>query len=65
MKTTLLMIAVVALVGCGKKEPLTLALTLEQKAEAGDAEAQLELGSTYLRGEEVEQDAQEALKWWR
>ncbi len=37
---------------------------LKQKAEAGDAEAQFQLGKKYANGDGVEQDYAEALKWY-
>jgi TPR repeat protein len=82
MKQIILMIAVVALVGCGKKPaeeivavdgeagesaPETSSNFLETKsrAEAGDAEAQHKLGFMYKNGQGVEQDFKEAVKWWQ
>lgn len=38
---------------------------LREKAERGDAAAQAELGSCYLKGEGVPQDHNEAAKWFR
>ena len=38
---------------------------LLKRAQNGDAEAQYNLGSAYARGEGVEQDDAEAVKWWR
>ena len=35
------------------------------KAEAGDANAQSNLGSMYYKGQGVEQDFKEAVKWWQ
>ncbi|MGQ9661139.1 MAG: tetratricopeptide repeat protein [Kiritimatiellia bacterium] len=37
---------------------------LRLRAEAGDADAQYELGCFYYEGEGVEQDYQEAFKWY-
>jgi len=91
MKQILLMIAVVALVGCGKKEdgntgvvdpapnsPLPNSsatdnpepfaaklLETKAKAEAGDAEAQSNLGFMYDTGQGVEQDFKEAVEWYQ
>ena len=75
MKQLLLMIAVVALVGCGKKEPVqpsasnsTTPSEFEEtkaSAEAGDADAQYNLGELYRNGQGVEQDFKEALKWYQ
>jgi len=45
MKRVLLMIAVVALVGCGK--PKTELEATKEKAEQGDAKAQSNLGLKY------------------
>ena len=39
--------------------------TMQVKAEAGDAEAQLELGNAYYSGDGVLQDVDRALHWWR
>ena len=36
-----------------------------KKAEAGDAEAQCNLGSCYYEGKGVNQDYKEAVKWYR
>ena len=65
MKQILLMIAVVALVGCGKKPAEGSFAETKAKAEAGDAEAQIDLGVMYEYGEGVEQDFKEAVKWYR
>ena len=75
MKQILLMIAVVALVGCGKKEPVQPSATnsttpspfaeTKAKAEAGDAEAQYNLGVMYHQGLGVEHDFREAVKWYQ
>ena len=46
------------LVGCGEK-------SLEQRAEAGDAEAQSYLGYAYSNREGVPKDLKEAVKWYR
>ena len=88
------MIAVVALVGCGKKPaeesvfeqgrpditkpskpPAKTEAQIEAenkafaetkvKAEAGDADAQNNLGVMYNEGKGVEQDFKEAVKWYR
>ena len=62
MKTVLAVIVLgLCLVGCGKKEPLTL----EQKAAAGDAKAQYDLARMYELGEGVPKDDKEAMKWYR
>ena len=37
---------------------------IKEKAEAGDAESQFNLGSMYSQGNEVKQDYFEAFKWW-
>ena len=75
MKQILLMIALVALVGCGKKEPVQPSVSnsttplpfaeTKAKAEAGDADAQYNLGWMYDEGEGVEQDFKEAVKWYQ
>jgi TPR repeat protein len=88
MKQILLMIAVVALVGCGKKPaeesvfdqgrpdvtkpskpPAKTEAQVEAenkaKAEAGDATAQSNLGFMYEKGQGVEQDFKEAVKWYQ
>ena len=61
--------------GCGKKEPaqpsasdLTTPSHFEEtkaKAEAEDADAEYNLGVMYERGQGVEQDFKEAVKWYR
>jgi len=38
---------------------------LRVRAEAGDAEAQLDLGFMYGSGRGVPQDAAETVRWWR
>jgi len=38
---------------------------LRKKAEAGDAEAQFNLGGMYAQGTSVEMDGKEAIKWYR
>jgi len=75
MKQILLMIAVVALVGCGKKEPVQPSASdlatpppfaeTKAKAEARDADAQFNLGVMYYQGLGVEQDFKEAVKWYQ
>lgn len=37
---------------------------LLQKAESGDPQAQLELGTRYALGQDVQVENSEALKWW-
>jgi TPR repeat protein len=54
----LLSLLCVCFVGCGPK-------TLEERAEAGDAEAQYNLGWMYSNGDGVPQDHKEAVKWYR
>ena len=49
--------------GCTKKAP-THILELENKAEAGDAFAQFNLGNVYYKGTDVPQDYKEAVKWY-
>ena len=65
MKQILLMIALVALVGCGKKPAEWSFAETKAKAEAGDADAQYNLGLMYVLGEGVEQDFKEAVKWYQ
>jgi hypothetical protein len=62
MKHTLIALLALGLclVGCGKKE-----LTLKQRAEQGDAEAQFNLGLMYGSGRGVEKDEKEGVKWIR
>lgn len=38
---------------------------LSHKAEQGDADVQLRLGSLYFSGKGVERDPGKAEKWWR
>jgi len=59
------MIALVALVGCGKKPAEWSFAETKAKAEAGDADAQYNLGLMYVLGEGVEQDFKEAVKWYQ
>ena len=75
MKQILLMIEFVALVGCEKKEPVQPSAStsttpsefeeIKAKAEAGDADAQFNLGVMYRKGQGMEQDYKEAFKWWK
>jgi len=63
MKQILLMIGMVALVGCGKKTAEQAFAEQKAKAEAGDAVAQSYLGQMYRQGLGVEQDFKEGFKW--
>ena len=63
MKQILLMIAVVAVVGCGKKTAEEVFAEQKAKAEAGDASAQSIVGQMYRQGLGVEQDFKEGFKW--
>ena len=86
MKQILLMIAVVALVGCrtakptsdpnavgdqgATNKPTNKPLpedfdSLKALAEQGVAKAQYNLGNMYRKGQEVEQDFKETVKWYR
>jgi len=71
MKQVLLMIAVVALVGCGKKASAQPSATpshfekTKAEAEEGDAKAQNNLGVMYAKGQGVDQDFKEAVKWYQ
>jgi TPR repeat protein len=38
--------------------------SLRARAEAGDAEAQYQLASMYWQGKEIDQNRNEALKWY-
>ena len=58
MKQPLLLVMVLAMVGCSEKPQIP---TLKEKAEGGDAEAQSMLGFEY----ETKQDLKEAVKWYR
>ena len=59
MKKLLLLVMPVVVVGCGEK-------TLEQRAEAGDAEEQYNLGFMLIsRKVGSEKDFKEAAKWFR
>ena len=52
--------------GADKAKPLPKDLkSLTALAEKGDARAQLEVGQTYYFGTGVEQDDEEAVKWYR
>ena len=59
------MIALVALVGCGKKPAEGSFAETKAKAETGDAIAQRNLGWMYEKGQGVEQDFKEAFKWFQ
>ena len=65
MKQIVLIMAVVVLVGCGKKPAEGSFAETKAKAEAGYADAQSNLGFMYHQGQGVEQDFKEALKWCR
>ena len=65
----------IALMGCGKKEPVQPSASdlatpppfaeTKAKAEAGDADAQFNLGVMYYQGLGVEQDFKEVVKWYQ
>ena len=64
----LILILIVSLVGCGKKEDEGAKAFREWKAFAekgGDAQAQYHLGWMYYTGCFIEQDHKEAVKWHR
>ena len=48
----------------GLEEKMTYSPEMRQKAEAGDAEAQYELGVAYCRGNGIGKDLDEAVKWY-
>ena len=64
MRYFLLMFAVVALVGCGESAE-EKAAKAKTKAQAGDTEAQYDLGLMYYLGKGVERDFQESETWMR
>jgi len=59
------------LASCGEEETVKTEeaveaeKTIQERAEAGDAEAQNSLGWMYYKGEEVPEDDVEAAKWFR
>ena len=58
------------LVSCGEEKSVEAELietekTIQERAEAGDAEAQSNLGVMYEKGEGVPKDYVEAVKWYR
>jgi TPR repeat protein len=58
-------VAVVQLAGQQTKADQKPIEEVKAKAEAGDAESQVELGLRYLKGEGVTKDQVEAVKWFR
>ena len=58
-------VAVVQLAGQQTKADQKPIEEVKAKAEAGDAESQMELGLRYARGEGVAKDQVEAVKWYR
>ena len=52
-------------IGGGNSERMPCRDDIRKKAEAGEAESQLELGLMFYFGKGVEQDKAEAVKWWR
>ena len=64
-RTVILAVLVVALgTSVYAQDEQTLA-ELRARAEAGDAEAQVDLGSMYANGESVPQNGDEAVRWYR
>jgi hypothetical protein len=59
------MLIVVVLTAYGQGVPAAPMAALTQRAEAGDAEAQVELGRAYEDGKGVEQDDVRAVEWFR
>ena len=53
------------LVSCGEEKTVETEKTIQERAEAGDAEAQNSLGWMYDTGVGVPQDYVEAMKWYR
>lgn len=58
LRLLLICLTAVFLAGCGEPD-------IRSKAEAGDPNAQYDLGVMYYSGEGVPKDAAEALKWFR
>ena len=58
------------IISCGEekpievKKPIEAEIPFQKRAEAGDAEAQQELGRMYASGNGVLQDYTEAVKWF-
>jgi len=76
MKATfIVLLALVVAVGCGKKEPVQPSASnsttpsgfeeTKAKAESGNIDAQFNLGGMYDKGQGVEQDFREAVKWYQ
>ena len=47
------------------EKPVEAEKTIQERAEAGDADAQYNMGMMYDNGDEVPQDKDEAMKWMR
>lgn len=66
MKLRLVTIAAVALaLGCAARLAPDVLADLTQRAEAGDARLQIELGDRYRDGRGVERDSSAAARWYR
>lgn len=62
VKKTIIIITATILLACGQASAM-YSPELKAKAEQGDAAAQCELGLSYSKGDGVEQDEQEGVKW--
>ena len=67
MKHLVLVMMVGVLVGCGKEEVVQPSVLEKTKTEAqnGNRVAQNNLGAAYYNGQGVEQDLNEAIKWYK
>ena len=67
MKHLVLVMIVGVLVGCGKEEVVQPSVLEKTKTEAqnGNRVAQNNLGAAYYNGQGVEQDLNEAIKWYK
>ena len=71
IKQLLVMAFAMFIISCGEekpievKKPIETEIPFQKRAEAGDAEAQQELGRMYASGNGVLQDYTEAVKWFR
>lgn len=63
MKLKILLISILAII-CSKIATAQLPPSLISEAEAGNSEAQFELGLCYYYGEYVSQDYSLAIEWW-
>ena len=53
------------LASCGEEKSVDAEKTIQERADAGDVDAQFNLGVMYAYGNGVPQDDVEATKWYR